>query len=225
MRQKNKERTLPSIVGIVDGPAARAAVSRLSAGDVDFLEWRADGFSAGTRIPAAPVPWVLTARDPREGGFGDLSVSARRAVLLENLPKAAMVDIELRNARAMSVVITAAKASSCKVISSFHDFKKTPSAAVMQDLLNRAADSGADVVKVATLARSPQDVGCLLDLFGKSALPLAVMGMGPLGMASRLLFACCGSALNYGWLHRPNVPGQWSAVELRTLLERSGSRP
>jgi len=192
---------------------------------VDFLEWRADGFSAGTRIPAAPVPWVLTARDPREGGIGDLSAAARREVLLENLPKASMVDIELRNARSMSAVIASARASACKVIFSFHDFKKTPSAVELQSILDRAVDSGADVVKVATMARSPQDVGRLLELFGRSATPLAVMGMGPLGMASRLLFACSGSALNYGWLHRPNVPGQWSAVELRTLLERSGSRP
>ena len=42
----------------------------------------------------------------------------------------------------------------------------------------------------------------------------------PLGRSSRLLFAECGSALNYGWLHRPNVPGQWSALELKKMLSR-----
>jgi len=55
-------------------------------------------------------------------------------------------------------------------------------------------------------------------LFQVSPLPLAVMGMGGLGFGSRILFAQCGSVLNYGWLHRPNVPGQWSALELKRLL-------
>jgi 3-dehydroquinate dehydratase-1 len=60
----------------------------------------------------------------------------------------------------------------------------------------------------------------LLDLFSISRLPLAVMGMGPLGMSSRVLLANCGSVLNYGWLHTPNVPGQWAAIELAKILRQ-----
>jgi len=43
------------------------------------------------------------------------------------------------------------------------------------------------------------------------------MGMGRLGKASRVAAMACGSVLNYGWLERPNVAGQWSAVELRAF--------
>jgi 3-dehydroquinate dehydratase-1 len=46
------------------------------------------------------------------------------------------------------------------------------------------------------------------------------MGMGKLGLASRYLFACCGSVLNYGWIASPNVPGQFSALELREIIDR-----
>ena len=35
---------------------------------------------------------------------------------------------------------------------------------------------------------------------------------------SRLLFARCGSVLNYGYLHRPNASGQWEAWELKARL-------
>jgi 3-dehydroquinate dehydratase-1 len=38
--------------------------------------------------------------------------------------------------------------------------------------------------------------------------------MGPLGRISRLVLAAAGSRLNYGYLDRPQVPGQWPAAEL-----------
>ena len=91
-----------------------------------------------------------------------------------------------------------------------------------RDVIRRAKDAGATLVKIATRTTTPKDVSRLLDLWNGCTLPLAIMGMGPLGMSSRLLFANCGSALNYGWLHSPNVPGQWSAAELRTLISKIG---
>jgi 3-dehydroquinate dehydratase-1 len=40
------------------------------------------------------------------------------------------------------------------------------------------------------------------------------MGMGPLGKVSRLVLAAAGSRLNYGYLDKPQVKGQWPALEL-----------
>ena len=85
-------------------------------------------------------------------------------------------------------------------------------------MLKQANDAGADVLKIATHTKTPGDVAQLLNLLETTPLPLAVMGMGPLGMASRVILAAAGSVLNYGWLHRPNVTGQWSAKELRGVL-------
>jgi 3-dehydroquinate dehydratase-1 len=45
------------------------------------------------------------------------------------------------------------------------------------------------------------------------------MGMGPLGKVSRLVLAAAGSRLNYGYLDKPQVPGQWPAPELVRRLE------
>lgn len=84
---------------------------------------------------------------------------------------------------------------------------------------DRAFGAGADVFKVAAFLRDADDLCTLLTLLEKSdGLPLAVMGMGPLGRASRLLFAASGSVLNYGWLHRPQVPGQFPALLLRQRI-------
>ena len=205
-----------SVVGIVDSVEAARKAARLPDGAVDFLEWRADYL--GCAIPNAKFPWIITARHPMEGGKNSMSSAARRDMLSSLLPVAAIVDIEVRSLVSLRRVVHQAQDSRVPVIASFHDFKKTPSAARLREVIRQAEDHGANAVKIATHTTSPADVARLLDLFSTSRLPLAAMGMGLLGMASRILFANCGSVLNYGWLHAPNVPGQWAAKELREVL-------
>jgi 3-dehydroquinate dehydratase-1 len=208
----------PAVVGIVDSPAALRAAGRLQRGEVDFLEWRADFL--GTGIVKSKIPWIITARHPAEGGQNGMSPAARREALLELLPAAALVDVEIRSLGGMEKVLSEARKAGVGVIASFHDFQKTPSTARLQALVKQASDAGADVLKIATHTSTPGDVAQLLDLLDQAPLPLAVMGMGPLGMASRVMLAAAGSVLNYGWLHQPNVTGQWSAKDLRGILKK-----
>ena len=208
--------TSTAVVGIVDSPEALKAARRLSSKDVDFLEWRADFL--GTGIVESKIPWIVTARHPAEGGQNAMSAHARREALLELLATAALVDVEIRSLGGMTRVLSEARKAGVEIIASFHDFQKTPTSARLQALVKQASDAGADVLKIATHTNTPGDVARLLDLLEKTPLPLAVMGMGPLGMASRVMLAAAGSVLNYGWLHRPNVAGQWSARELRGVL-------
>lgn len=208
--------TSTAVVGIVDSPQALKAARRLGVKEVDFLEWRADFL--GTGIVESKIPWIVTARHPAEGGQKAMSPRARREALLELLPKAALLDVEIRSLRGMAEVLGEARKARVGVIASFHDFQKTPSASRLGDLVKQAGDAGADVLKIATRTDAPGDVARLLNLLDHSPLPLAVMGMGRLGMASRVMLAAGGSVLNYGWLHQPNVSGQWSARELRCVL-------
>jgi 3-dehydroquinate dehydratase-1 len=210
----------PAVVGIVDSPAALRAAGRLRRGEVDFLEWRADFL--GTGIVKSKIPWIVTARHPAEGGQNAMSAAARREALLELLPAAALVDVEIRSLGGMTKVLSEARKAGVGVIASFHDFQKTPSSARLQALVKQASDAGADVLKIATHTSTPGDVARLLDLLEKTPRPLAVMGMGLLGMASRVMLAAAGSVLNYGWLHQPNVTGQWSAKDLRGILKKIG---
>ena len=215
-----KDRNACAIVGIVDSPEAASAAKRLPKSGVDYLEWRADFL--GEKIPKSPIPWIITARHPLEGGKNALPQARRRELLFSLLPSASLVDIEVRSLAGLSDVAACAQKNGIGIIASFHDFEKTPETSRLRDVIRRANDAGANVVKIATRTTTPKDVSRLLDLWNATPLPLAIMGMGPLGMSSRLLFANCGSALNYGWLHRPNVPGQWSAAELRTLISKIG---
>ncbi len=217
MRQKNKP-SKSAVVGIVDSPQALSVAHRLPAGALDFLEWRADCISSDQPLPVSKFPWILTVRHPLEGGVGALSSAERRERFSALLPAADLVDMELRSFGSMAGIIESARTRRILLIASFHDFQRTPPVKKLRDLALRARDSGADIFKVATWTASPADVASLLDLFQTCPLPLAVMGMGPLGHGSRVLLAECGSVLNYGWLHCPNVPGQWPAKELKRIL-------
>ncbi len=205
-------------MGIVDSPEAARKALRLSDGVVDFLEWRAD--CLGEAVPNGKFPWIVTARHPSEGGKNAMSAAARRDTLSRLLPKAFIVDIEVRSLASLGSVVRQAKESKVVVLASFHDFKNTPTLARLREVTRQAEDQGADAVKIATHAVGPSDVARLLELFSNTRIPLAIMGMGPLGMSSRVLLASCGSVLNYGWIHAPNVPGQWAAKELAGVLRQ-----
>jgi 3-dehydroquinate dehydratase-1 len=208
-----------AIVGIIDSPQALAASNDLAPGMVDFLEWRADHL--GTDLPKRSLPWIVTVRHPDEGGNADADADARREVFHALLPAAAMIDLEISTWPELADVAETARSEGISRIASFHDFEKTPSFTFLCDLVQRAVDLGADIVKIATRTDGPGDVARLLGLLERSPLPAAVMGMGRLGMPSRLMLASAGSCLNYGWLYQPNVTGQWSASELRSLLRRT----
>lgn len=208
----------PCIVGIIDSRAALGKLPDLPRGTCDFLEWRADRLGPG--IPESPLPWIATARHPAEGGAGNLGTARRRELLLSMLPFAALVDLEIRSLDSMGAVLREAKALGVGLVASFHDFRKTPSPDFLRRKVLEAAEAGAAAAKIATTVDRPSDISKLLPLFEKSPLPLAVMGMGRHGKTSRLLFAGCGSVLNYGWIARPNVPGQWPAVGLRALFRQ-----
>ena len=95
----------------------------------------------------------------------------------------------------------------------------TPSLARLREVFRRSHHAGADIVKIATLLNGARDLAVLLQLQASARTPLATMGMGPLGKVSRLVLAAAGSRLNYGYLDKPQVPGQWPAPELVRRLE------
>lgn len=198
------------------GAAARA--------ELDAVELRADAFVRppdGLRLAALTQPVILTVRRFDEGGGRRQTDRERREAYLGLLDSAAAVDVELRSLDALEPVIKAARDRGKILIVSFHDFTGTPGARRLNAICAAAREGGADIVKVATRTDKAAEVGRLLALLDRKSGPLAVMGMGALGKASRLLLAKAGSTLNYGWLGRPQVPGQWNAVEFGKLLART----
>jgi 3-dehydroquinate dehydratase-1 len=216
--------TKPQIVAAIHSAESLRAALRLRAGVVDLFEFRVDHFADDPTpllraVPRLAAPLIITARHPAEGGQNALTTTRRRELYGQFLPCAALIDVELRSAKALSTTIAEARAAGVGVILSAHDFRTTPSAARLPEIVRRAAAAGADVCKIATRADTPAALERLLALFSRPApMPLAVMAMGRFGKVSRILFAQAGSVLNYGYLAEANAPGQWPAARLRELL-------
>jgi len=213
----------PQIVGVIFSRADLLRALRMRK-PPNFFELRLDRFvnSIGEvedAVDRLPAPFVITARAPREGGANNLSVSRRRGLLLRFLPRAAYVDVELRSARFLAPVLRAARAHRVHTIVSFHDFKTTPPAARLDEIVSSAQSLGAALIKVATRTDTPAQLDRLFDFFERHHLTANIvpMGIGKLGRASRLAFARRGR-LTYAHLGTPATAGQLWIRDLRRAL-------
>lgn len=216
----------PKSVGVIFSGADLPRALRLRR-PPDFFELRLDGLVAHLdelrgALPRLRVPFIITARSPGEGGANHLALARRRELLLQFLPQAALVDIELRGALALSAVCAAARAGKIPLILSRHDLKTTPSVAALLESARQAHSLGAAIFKIAARTDNSAQLGRLVEFVeSKGApLPISAMGIGGRGCESRARLARAGSVLNYAHLGRATVSGQWSFVQLRALLKR-----
>lgn len=224
--KKNTLRPAASVVATVHTPGGLRQAARLGKRDVGFVELRLDALlkdlSAVDRaIPGIAAPILITARHGAEGGGGRLGAVRRRELLGDFLLRADALDVELRSASFMAGLLQEARRRRITRVISFHDFRRTPDLTRLRAVVGRAVRAGADIVKIATHLRGAKDLSMLLLLQSEAKVPLATMGMGPLGKVSRLVLAAAGSRLNYGYLDKPQVEGQWPAVELVRRLEET----
>jgi 3-dehydroquinate dehydratase-1 len=215
------------VVGTIHSPGALKCALKLKPGQVDILELRVDAFEREPRVlldavPKLGFPLLLTVRHSAEGGVARYTVHRRRELIGQFLPHVQWVDFEVRSLVLLKEEIALSKEMGVKVVVSDHHFRGTPSLAVLEDRCARARVCSPDVVKVAATVRGPSELERLFGFFNRVNARYpgcnSVMGMGPFGQVSRLLFGRCGSVLNYGYLDQAQVPGQWPAELLKRRL-------
>ena len=173
------------------------------------------------KISKINAPILLTCRHPDEGGPEEFRDSIKRqSVITPLIQYASALDIEINQAEHMKSILELAKSEGLLTLLSFHDFIGTPEKKHLQNKVSEGYERGADVVKIATTTNSFKDIISLMTLFDLfDSHHLSVMGMGRLGMASRLLAAQSGSVLNYAALHSASVPGQWEVNDFKKILK------
>jgi len=190
----------------------------------DLFEIRAD-FLRDLDLPALlrarPKPLLFTCRPESEGGrWPDSDPEGRRRRLREAAESAIdLVDVELRSG---FDDVVAARAGQGLVVS-FHDLAGVPGD--LEGLRSEMAGLGADVVKIVGTPRSVTDLGRLMAFArGHSAggggrwRGLVALGMGPLGVASRILGGRHGAPFTYAAPveGREAAPGQ---LPVQTLAD------
>lgn len=206
----------PRVVVALRAGAVRAEVEEALAAGADIIELRADLFPdpspetvAGECARFAGIPRLLTVRSAAEGGGWRGSDGERLACILAGLPHVEAVDIELSSETILTRVVDTARAAGKTVIGSFHDFAKTPDTPALAAVAKAADRAGVDILKIAATCNTAEDLRRLASFtLSRAPRPVAVMGMGPAGMPSRIFFPSLGSLLTYTFLGEPSAPGQ-----------------
>jgi 3-dehydroquinate dehydratase I len=213
----------PRVVGVITSRAEFDFAIRMNE-PPDLFELRLDRLvrvidRLENKISKLPAPLLITARHPMEGGANRLSPLQRHNLLARFLSRARYIDVELRSAPVFVSLLQLARRRNVLRIISVHHLKSTPSPSRLRAQARAAKTYGADFFKVATRTDTPMQLTRLIDFAVASDVDIAVsaMGIGKLGAASRVLLACCGSALVYVSLGRSDIEGQISLDQVRAL--------
>lgn len=213
-------------------------VKRLVDEKVEMVEWRVDAFE-GVESPNAVrevlkelatlvknTILVFTFRSKEQGGqhsmdsekIYDLHQVAAESKVVD------FIDLEYFYTDDADVEIYNLQKMGAKVITSHHDFHETPSSNVLFMLLEQMKHSNADIVKLAMMPQSAEDVLRLLEEtnhFHKRypMQPLITMSMGKMGTISRVCGELFGSCVTFGAGKNASAPGQVPVAELEEILE------
>lgn len=214
----------PKVVASVVSPEEAKEANALGA---DIIEVRVD-LLHGDALPAAEniyslgLPLIITVRPEYEGGRYKGSDRDRVAIFEELMPYAAFIDVELK-ARTLDEIVRKTKGTEVLPIVSSHDFKKTPSNAIMLRIINRCHKKGG-IAKLAVTPHGLADVLRVYEVTLKANKPACTIAMGLTGRHSRIMAPVYGSVLTYGYVKKPVAPGQMRVDKIVEGLALLGLR-
>ncbi|MGO8944773.1 MAG: type I 3-dehydroquinate dehydratase [Syntrophobacteraceae bacterium] len=201
--------------------------------EVDLVEWRMDKFAGnhsmeemksflGALSIKQRLPVIATNRPVRQmgvfAGREDLRLS-----MLEEAAKSGADWIDLEHHAGVDD-IAAFRRAGAKVLLSWHNTAGTPSRGILRAKLKSMRKTGADALKIVTMAQSGEDnlrVLELIPLAGKEfGIELIAFCMGPAGKWSRLVSIFLGSPWTYAQFEGQSAtaPGQLSVSEMRAMI-------
>lgn len=200
------ERTLEGCLARLGGLSfaeIRLDRMRLSPDDVRTL------FSSHARLIATYRP-------------GEVPDEERKRLLVAAVEAgAAYVDVEVEAGAAYrEEIITRAHVLGRRVIVSFHDHDRTPGKAELEARLSECFEAGADIAKIACMARTDRDNARLLGLLDDGR-QVVVIGMGAIGRITRVLAPMLGSPFTFASFEKgcETAEGQMDRITLERLQE------
>ena len=161
---------------------------------------------------------VCTLRPKSEGGLFIGKEDERKLILrliAEYNPF--LLDVEFNAIQKDKKLASYLRKTKCKLLISWHDFKKTPNESQLKVKFNKMAKFS-DIVKIVTVANSVSDASRLLSLYSiKSENKTIAFCMGEQGKFSRILCLHLGSPFTYVSLGKAIAPGQFSLREIKSL--------
>ena len=189
----------------------------------DLIEIRLDSLTDFEGIEkvatSAKIPLIATNRSKDFGGNFSGNETERQQILLTAAKSGfEYVDIDLCSPN-QAELVTMLHDLGTKVIISFHDFERTPSLHILNNVLEAQINSGADVCKIVTTAKTMDDNMTTLRVVtrGSKKTKIVCFAMGELGTPSRVLSAVFGGFFTFACLDekRKTAKGQLTIQEMQ----------
>jgi 3-dehydroquinate dehydratase/shikimate dehydrogenase len=187
-----------------------------AAGQCDLLEVRLDRFENAPDLPeilkAKPRPVIMSCRRSLDGGNWEATEEERLVLLRQAIiSKADYVEIEL------DVADQIRRFPPAQRVISYTNLQETPSD--IADIYEQCQSKSPDVIKLTTLARTPEEAWPLVQLLGKQRVPTVVVGLGKPGIMLSLLGKKLGAPWIYAALERgmEAYPGQPTVADLHQI--------
>ncbi len=244
MGESTKNRFGARIIGIVTSanrkdPEAWSALAKCA-----MVEFRADSWEA-SQIPTelrsfrdeykqrfgSDPETIFTIRLARDGGAWLDSEAAQRDKIWIALEgdeagcQSEWIDVELEHIASLSPALVSLIADKkFKVLVSHHNFEGSYSKEALARLGRDMLAVRADGIKLATTCRTRAEVLNLMHFAREAAIsrkPAAVLSMGTVGQAMRILSPLLGCPWTYGYLSGGAVaPGQFSVSQMHNIFTR-----
>ncbi|MFC6254178.1 type I 3-dehydroquinate dehydratase [Secundilactobacillus hailunensis] len=204
----------------------------------DLAEWRLDYFndledtasiiSTANRLIEilGDLPLIITLRDRAEGGKRQIADADYLNLYTQLVARTEVTAIDVewqRDPTITAQLITLTRAHQVRTIISHHEFEHTPTKAVMVDQLTKMAQLNGDVVKLAVMPASNEDVLNLMvsthEASQQFSQPIITMAMGSLGAVTRVAGQTFNSVMTFATTSNLSAPGQLTVDQTRQILK------
>lgn len=210
-----QNRTLEEIIGLleVSEPRIQMAEIRLDRCPLDIEEIE-------SLFSSSDTPLVATCRVVDDGNGTWEEAEEKLTAAVE--AGAAFLDLEIEAPKEVGKRLRRACTEyGTTMIRSSHFFAGTPSDDVLRNTVEKCRKFGGEIVKIAAMAKSGEDVARVLGLYSQEQTSqrqaeLIAFSMGETGRASRLECLRLGSPFTYAALNdnEAAAPGQWTYSEM-----------
>ncbi len=214
-----QNRTLEEITGLLEGsePRIQMAEIRLDRCPLDIKEIE-------SLFSSSDTPLVATCRVVDDGNGTWEEAEEKLTAAVE--AGAAFLDLEIEAPKEVGKRLRRACTEyGTTMIRSSHFFAGTPSDDVLRNTVEKCRKFGGEIVKIAAMAKSGEDVARVLGLYSQEQTSqrqaeLIAFSMGETGRASRLECLRLGSPFTYAALNdnEAAAPGQWTYTEMLTAV-------
>mgnify|MGYP004613304097 FL=1 len=210
-----QNRTMEEIIGLLEGsePRIQMAEIRLDRCPLDIEEIE-------SLFSSSDTPLVATCRVVDDGNGTWEEAEEKLTAAVE--AGAAFLDLEIEAPKEVGKRLRRACTEyGTTMIRSSHFFAGTPSDDVLRNTVEKCRKFGGEIVKIAAMAKSGEDVARVLGLYSQEQTSqrqaeLIAFSMGETGRASRLECLRLGSPFTYAALNdnEAAAPGQWTYSEM-----------